>query len=128
MTINDMREPTFLILTALAGGKKHGYALIGETEALSSGRVKLKVGSLYASLERLQQEGRVCPAGEEVVGGRLRRYYELTDSGVAALAEEILRLENNVSNAKSQLAARLGTAVTGAAMTFVGASTAGASA
>jgi PadR family transcriptional regulator PadR len=117
MTINDMREPTFLILTALAGGKKHGYALIGETEALSSGRVKLKVGSLYASLERLQQEGRVSPAGEEIVSGRLRRYYELTDAGVAALADEVVRLENNVSKAKSQLAARLGVSATGVAST-----------
>ena len=123
MTIGDMREPTFLILTALAGGKKHGYALIGEAEELSAGRVKLKVGSLYASLERLQQEGRVSAAGEEVVGGRLRRYYELTDLGAAALAEEVSRLEHNVSKAKKQLAARHG-----AAVSFVGASTAGASA
>lgn len=106
MTISDMREPTFLILTALAAGKKHGYALIGETEELSSGRVKLKVGSLYASLERLQQEGRVSPAGEEIVGGRLRRYYELTDTGATALADEVERLENNVAKAKSRLAAR----------------------
>lgn len=122
MTISDMREPTFLILTALAGGKKHGYALIGEAEELSAGRVKLKVGTLYATLERLQEEERVSSAGEEVVGGRLRRYYELTDSGAAALAEEVTRLENNVSKAKSRLAARQGVAVTFAAAVSAGAS------
>ena len=102
----DMREPTFLVLTALADGKKHGYALISEADKLSQGRVTLKVATLYAALDRLQAQGLVAAAGEEVVDGRLRRYYELTDAGAAVLSEEIARLENNVQQAKARLRMR----------------------
>ena len=95
MTNKEMREPTFLILTALAGGRKHGYSLIAEAGELSAQRVQLKVGTLYAALDRLAAEGLVTAAGDEVVDGRLRRYYELTDSGAATLsdaAERSLRI------------------------------------
>ena len=30
-----MREPTLLVLTSLAGGRKHGYGLIGDAAELS---------------------------------------------------------------------------------------------
>ncbi|WP_106211647.1 PadR family transcriptional regulator [Glaciihabitans tibetensis] len=106
MATQDMREPTFLILAALANGKKHGYALIGEADELSGGRVKLKVGTLYAALDRLQAEGAVASAGEEVVDGRHRRYYELTDHGVAVLGDEVARMEQNLEQAKARLRMR----------------------
>lgn len=102
----DMREPTFLILTALADGRKHGYALIGEADKLSHGRVKLKVGTLYAALDRLQSQGLVAAAGDEVVDGRLRRYYELSDAGAVQLGDEVDRLESNVHQAKARLRMR----------------------
>ncbi|HAM27590.1 MAG TPA: PadR family transcriptional regulator [Microbacteriaceae bacterium] len=101
-----MREPTFLILTALADGRKHGYALIGEADTLSNGRVRLKVGTLYAALDRLQAQGLVAAAGDEVVDGRLRRYYALTDDGAGQLSEEVARLESNVRQAKARLRVR----------------------
>jgi PadR family transcriptional regulator PadR len=106
MATQDMREPTFLILTALANGKKHGYALIGEADELSGGRVRLKVGTLYAALDRLQAEGAVASAGEEVVDGRHRRYYELTEHGAAVLTEEVARMEHNLEQAKARLRMR----------------------
>lgn len=102
-----MREPTFLVLAALADGRKHGYALIKEASVLSGGRVELKVGTLYAALDRLQQEGLVAAAGDEVVDGRLRRYFELADAGASALEVEIGRLEANATLAKDRLHRRL---------------------
>ena len=42
-----MQEPTFLIMTALAGSPMHGYGVIQEVAALSEGRVKLRPGTLY---------------------------------------------------------------------------------
>jgi PadR family transcriptional regulator PadR len=101
-----MHEPTFLILTALADGRKHGYALISEADLLSSGRVALRVGTLYAALDRLSTEGLVEPDGDEVIDGRLRRYYRLTDGGVTALGSEVARLESNVAQAKARLRLR----------------------
>lgn len=84
-----MREPTWLILTALAGaGRLHGYGITREIELLSTGRVRLRAGTLYAALDRLADEGLVEPAGEEVVEGRLRRYYALSSEGRRCLAVE----------------------------------------
>jgi len=103
MTNKEMREPTFLILTALAGGRKHGYALIAEAEELSAHRVILKVGTLYAALDRLASEGLVVVAGDEVSDGRLRRYYELTEKGAIALAEAAERSSRIAAEAQARL-------------------------
>lgn len=101
-----MREPTFLILTALARNKHHGYSLLTETKKLSGGRVSLQPGSLYTTLDRLKDEELVKDAGEEIVDGRLRRYYSLTDSGAEALGLEVSRLEANATAARLSLRAR----------------------
>jgi len=106
MTNTDMREPTFLVLSALANGRKHGYAVITEISELSDGRVRLRPGTLYAALDRLREEGLVAVAGEEVVAGRLRRYYQLTDVGAVRLAEEAARLQTNARNALRRLRMR----------------------
>jgi DNA-binding PadR family transcriptional regulator len=101
-----MREPTFLILTALARSRHHGYSLLTETKKLSGGRVSLQPGSLYTTLDRLQEEGLVKDAGAEVVAGRLRRYYTLTDDGAQALEKEAGRLETNARTARVSLRSR----------------------
>jgi DNA-binding PadR family transcriptional regulator len=94
------------VLAALADGRKHGYALISEAATLSDGRVQLKVGTLYAALDRLSAEGLVQSAGEEVVDGRHRRYYELTDAGAERLATEAARLASNAKRALARLEVR----------------------
>jgi DNA-binding PadR family transcriptional regulator len=104
---NEMREPTFWILTALASGRRHGYALIADTAELSDGRVKLRATTLYAALDRLEQQGLVRPDGEEAVDGRLRRYFTITDNGSARLTDEITRLETNARQARARLASIL---------------------
>ena len=106
VTDSEMREPTFLVLAALADGRKHGYALINEAATLSNGRVHLKVGTLYAALDRLGEQGLVEPAGDEIVDGRLRRYYALTDAGADRLAVEASRLAANAQGAMAKLRMR----------------------
>jgi len=101
-----LQEPTFLILTSLAQGRKHGYALIKDAAELSSGRVTLKVGTLYAALERLSSEGLISAAGEEIVDGRLRRFYELTEEGAGSLADEVERMRSLSSKAATRLSQR----------------------
>jgi DNA-binding PadR family transcriptional regulator len=85
---SEMREPTYLVLTALAGGRRHGYAVMQDVATISSGKVRLRAGTLYATLDRLLGEGLVEVAGEEVVDGRARRYYVLSDQGRSVLAAE----------------------------------------
>ena len=106
MTKSELREPSFWILTALAAGRNHGYALIQETAELSSGRVDLKVPTLYAALDRLRDQGLVAIDGDEVIDGRLRRYFRLTDEGASRLGAEIERMEANVRQAKDRLKLR----------------------
>jgi PadR family transcriptional regulator, regulatory protein PadR len=98
-----MREPTFWVLTVLAAGRRHGYALMKEANELSNGRVNLKVATLYAALERLTAEDLVTIDGDEVVDGRARRYFRLTENGAARLEGEVDRLEANAANARRRL-------------------------
>ncbi|MES9537812.1 MULTISPECIES: PadR family transcriptional regulator [unclassified Actinomadura] len=101
----SMQEPTFLILTALADGPQHGYGIMSDVEQISDGRTRLRAGTLYAALDRLQAEELIAPDREEVVDGRLRRYYRLTEDGAAALAAEVEALQQRTRIAARRLAA-----------------------
>ncbi|EFC79767.1 PadR family transcriptional regulator [Parafrankia sp. EUN1f] len=101
-----MREPTFLVLAALADGPRHGYATIQEIAKISDGKVTLRPGTLYGALDRLTGDGLVRVDSEEVVNGRLRRYYTLTDDGAAVLAAQAERLRANVAEAERRLGLR----------------------
>ena len=100
-----MREPTFLILTALADQPRHGYGVIQEVAALSANRVTLLPGTLYAALDRLVAQGLVVRDREEVADGRLRRYYRLTSDGMATLRAETARLRALATAAERRLRA-----------------------
>lgn len=87
-----MREPTYYTLAALLDGPLHGYAIIKRAAELSGGRVRLAAGTLYAALDRLTTAELVSTEREEVVNGRARRYYRLTDAGRHALEAEAARM------------------------------------
>jgi DNA-binding PadR family transcriptional regulator len=101
-----MREPTFLIMTALAEQPQHGYGVIADVGRISDGRVRLRAGTLYAALDRLRTEGLVEVDREEIVDTRLRRYYRLTAAGVTRLADETTRLRANAAAATARLSRR----------------------
>lgn len=98
-----MREPTFLILTALAAGAQHGYGIMTDVAQISDGRVRLRAGTLYAVLNRLTTERLVEFDREEVVDGRLRRYYRLTPQGAQRLEAEVGRMRSNTAVAARRL-------------------------
>ncbi|WP_344862572.1 PadR family transcriptional regulator [Planomonospora alba] len=106
MSERPMQEPTFLILTALAAGPQHGYGVISDVAEISGGRVRLRAGTLYAALDRLRSEGLIADDREEVVDGRVRRYYRLTDAGGSRLAAEAERLRRHAEAASARLRAR----------------------
>lgn len=99
----EMRDPTFVILSALVSEPRHGYAIITDALALSDGAVRLQPGTLYAALDRLRTEGLVGVEREEVVQGRLRRYFALTDAGIGALSEEAARRQAMTSRLLERL-------------------------
>ena len=89
--MTPLREQTYLVLLALAEGPLHGYAVIAAVADASEGVVRLGPGTLYGALDRLAGDGLVAVSAEEVVDGRHRRYYELTDAGRQRLVEETRR-------------------------------------
>lgn len=71
------------MLTSLAGGAKHGYALIKDIEDFAG--VTMGAGTLYAALSKLEQDGLVeaLPADER------RHPYRITPSGLRLLHERL---------------------------------------
>ncbi len=98
-----MQEATFLILTALADSAQHGYGIIMDVHKISAGRVKLRAGTLYTALDRLRADRLITVDREEIVEGRLRRYYRLTPEGTTVLADEAARLQANATVALTRL-------------------------
>jgi len=98
-----MQEPTFLILTSLAGGPQHGYGIMTDVAQISEGRVRLRAGTLYAALDRLSTDQLLEVDREEIVDTRLRRYYRLTSAGRVRLAAEAARLRANAALAAQRL-------------------------
>jgi DNA-binding PadR family transcriptional regulator len=70
------------ILTLLAEQPMHGYQIIGELSERTGGIWKLSPGSVYPTLQHLQDEGLV--QGDQSEG---KNVFSLTDAGRAAVAE-----------------------------------------
>lgn len=76
-----------LLLATLDGRQLHGYAIIEALQQRSGGALDLPTGTVYPALRRLERAGYVTSAWS-TVGGRQRRTYRLTSSGVEALHAE----------------------------------------
>jgi PadR family transcriptional regulator, regulatory protein PadR len=76
-----------LLLSVLAAGPGHGYAIISALRERSEGTFDLPEGTIYPALHRLEDAGLVSSSWA-VAQGRRRRVYALTDQGEAALAAE----------------------------------------
>src|SRR5215467_4084006 len=72
-------EPALLVLASLAGGPKHGYAMVEDIARLS--HIRLRPTTLYAALARLEQRGLV----ESLPAEERRRPYQLTEAGAKTL-------------------------------------------
>jgi len=98
-----MTTATFQILLALAGGERHGYAIMQEVEQHSGGKVRLGPGTLYGAMQRLLEEGWIeettGPPGGDV---ERRRYYRLTRDGKKAAAAEAARMRDLVERAEAK--------------------------
>ncbi len=98
-----LRPPALFVLTALAAGPQHGYAVMQDVLAISEGRMRLHTGSLYVILDRLHEGGLIEVDHEEVVASRLRRYYRLTAAGAARLARETEAARRHANVAAARL-------------------------
>lgn len=100
-----LTQAVFHVLLALAGGERHGYAIIQDAAAATAGSVTLRTGTLYTILKRLVEEDFIVesdhrPAAKD--DDERRRYYALTPLGRGVLQAEAQRLEQMVKLARSR--------------------------
>jgi DNA-binding PadR family transcriptional regulator len=91
-------EAAFLILVSLAGGAKHGYAMMEDIAAFAD--VRLRAGTLYGALTRLEERGVV----ESLPTADRRRPYRLSAAGVAVLEAQLASLDARVAIGRRRLA------------------------
>ena len=83
------------IIVALAGGERHGYAIMRDIDELSDGAVSMGPGTLYGSIKRMIDQGLVEETDERPdpsLDDQRRRYYRLTALGQRVGAAEQARL------------------------------------
>ena len=82
LRLGRFSDPALVVLTCMADGPKHGYAILQESEALG---LPLSLGTLYGTLNRLERLGLV----EALSSDDRRRPYRLTDAGAGHLRSRL---------------------------------------
>ena len=95
--LNRSNEPAVLILTSLAAGEKHGYALTRDIEGFA--RVVLGPGTLYGAITRLEEKGLIEP----VPCSERKQPYRITAAGRVALAEALREMRAIVDEGSLRL-------------------------
>ena len=101
----SLTPAAFHIIIALAGGARHGYAIMKAVEDETEGHVVLGPGTLYRSIKQLLEAGLI----EECAGPQRpdrndtrRRYYRLTRPGRKAGTLEAERLARTLDVARTK--------------------------
>jgi DNA-binding PadR family transcriptional regulator len=92
-----LSDPTLLVLSSLADGDKHGYAIMEDVERFAG--VRLGPGTLYGAITRLEEQDWIAPVKTT---GR-RQPYRLTPAGRRHLQEQIAALAQVVKAAERRL-------------------------
>jgi DNA-binding PadR family transcriptional regulator len=95
--LGRLSEPTVYVLVSLSDGPKHGYAIMGDVEAISG--EPLGAGTLHAVLARLERRGLI----EALEPQERRRPYRLTGAGAAALQAHLDGLARLIQTGQGRL-------------------------
>jgi DNA-binding PadR family transcriptional regulator len=96
----------FHILIALADRELHGYGIMQDVAARTSGQLRLSPGTLYSSIKRMIEQGLAVESAERPdpeLDDERRRYYRITDFGRRVAVLETERLSKLVSQAVASL-------------------------
>jgi transcriptional regulator len=77
-----------LVLRTLALGPMHGLGVSDRIRQITRGVFRVKAGSLFPALYRLEQNGWISGHWGESENNRKAKYYTLTRSGRAQLSKE----------------------------------------
>jgi len=89
-----MTETAYYILLSLAE-PRHGYGIILHVTDITQGRIKLGSGTVYGTLNKLQNKGVISIYSDE----QRRTVYEITDIGKQLILTEIERIKELYTNA-----------------------------
>jgi DNA-binding PadR family transcriptional regulator len=92
-----MSDPTLLVLSSLAEGDKHGYAMIEDIEGFAG--VRLGPGTLYGAITRLEERGWIAPVASE----DRRQPYTITGAGREHLRDQLKNLGRIVRTGQRRL-------------------------
>ena len=95
-----MSESYYYILLCLAKGANHGYGIMQMTEKLSKGDVTIGSGTMYGATGNMIKKGWIREIMSDEPGLERRRLYQLTETGLEALRDEIARLRRMLENAE----------------------------
>ena len=91
-----LNHSEFHILLALADGERHGYGIMQEVEARSTGTTRLGPGTLYGAIKRMLATGLIEESANRPIAKyddeRRRCYYRLTRLGRSVATKEAERL------------------------------------
>ncbi|WP_051273438.1 PadR family transcriptional regulator [Desulfotruncus alcoholivorax] len=90
VSVDRMIQPMLLLL--ILKKPTHGYELIQSFNALHEGEI-VEPGTIYRNLRRMEKEGFVLSSWEASESGPARRKYDITEDGIKALREAVLKLE-----------------------------------
>lgn len=76
-------------------GSMYGYEITQKVKTLSAGAFQITEGALYPVLHRLESTG-VLAVNHELVNGRVRKYYALSEHGKRETAEQLSSLRENL--------------------------------
>lgn len=77
-----------LVLKALALGPRHGLGVSHRIEQITKGAFRVKPGSLFPALHRMEQAGWLVSSWGESENNRRAKYYRLTKAGQRQLEAE----------------------------------------
>jgi len=92
-----MSDPTLLVLTSLADGDKHGYAMMEDIQSFAG--VRLGPGTLYGAITRLEERGWIRPVKSQ----DRRQPYSITAAGRVFLQDELKQMNKLASTAARRL-------------------------
>ena len=95
---------TFHILLAVADEDRHGYAIIGDIETRTGGKLRLSAGTLYRSVQRMVEQDLIVETDERPdpeFDDERRRYYRITPFGRRVAQAEAQRFASLIVQAKA---------------------------
>ena len=99
-----LKDLEFQILLALMEGERHGWSIVKELQEQRYGRRRILPGSFYRTLNGMLEEDLTEESERQEAtntGDERRKYFKLTDFGIAVCLAEVDRLEALVVRARS---------------------------